>query len=161
MFVLSMKTTRPRLAAYIAVCGMLVAVVLGTRALSRPHVPAAAGRTDDPVAYLQGLGYEAEPQWTALQELVVPGADDPAFAALNAVLQAAGYDLTAYQGERVKCYTYTVHNYPGTERAQVRVYTHKGRVVAGDIITESGAPGALQPRSFVAAQEGETDGTTG
>ena len=84
MFVLSMKTTRPRLAAFGAVFCVLLAVVLGTKALSRGTVPVTAPAAANPAAYLQSFGYEVEPQWTALQEITVPVEEDPAFAAYNA-----------------------------------------------------------------------------
>jgi len=164
MFVLSMKTTRPRLAAFGAVFCVLLAVVLGTKALSRGTVPVTAPAAANPAAYLQSFGYEVEPQWTALQEITVPVEEDPAFAAYNAVLQAAGYDLSAYQGERVKCYTYKVLNYPGEEGVEARVYTYKDRVVAGDIASAAadGFCKGLTPLTpDMTENEGETHGTTG
>ncbi len=163
MFVLSMKTTRPRLAAFGAVCGLLLAVVVGTKMLP-PAVSTAAPAATDPVAYLQGLGYEVDPQWTALQEITIPMEEDAAFAAYNALLQAAGYDLTAYKGERVKCYTYAVRNYPGTERVEARVYVHKDRVIAGEIASTEvgGFCKGLTPLTPTATEnKGETNGTTG
>jgi len=163
MFVLSMKTTRPRLAAFGVVCCLLLAVVLGTKAL--PHsAPTAGTVATDPAAYLQSLGYEVDPQWTALQEVVIPVEEDAAFTEYNALLQAAGYDLTAYKGERVKCYTYTVLNYPGKERVEAHVYVHKDRVVAGDIASTAadGFCHGLKPLTPTAEPtKGETNGTTG
>lgn len=164
MFVLSMKTTRPRLAAYGVVFGLLLAVMLGSAGLSRGSVPAAAPAATDPAAYLQRLGYEVDPQWTALQEVVVPVEEDAAFAEYNALLKAAGYDLAAYKGERVKCYTYTVLNYPGKEGVQAHIYVHKDRIIAGDI-SSTAADGfcvGLQPLTpDMTTEKGETNGTTG
>ena len=163
MFVLSMKTTRPRLAAFGAVFCVLLAVVLGTKALSRGTVPVTAPAAN-PAAYLQSMGYEVAPQWTALQEITVPVEEDPAFAAYNAVLQAAGYDLSAYQGERVKCYTYKVLNYPGEEGVEARVYTYKDRIVAGDVASTAadGFCRGLTPLTpDLTENEVETHGTTG
>ena len=163
MFVLSMKTTRPRLVAFGAVCGLLLAVVAGTKMLS-PAVPTASPVATEPVAYLQRMGYEVDPQWTALQEITIPVEEDAAFAEYNALLQAAGYDLTAYRGERVKCYTYAVRNYPGTERVEARVYVHKDRVIAGDIasVEADGFCKGLTPLTpDMTAEKGETNGTTG
>ena len=156
MFVLSMKTNRTHLAALIAVGGLLLAVVLGTAVL--PHrAPAGASAATDPAAYLQGLGYEIEPQWMALRELTVPAADDPAFAAYYAALQQGGYDLTPYVGERVKCYTYAVKNHPTHRPAEARVYLYQGRVVGGTIALSGGE---LLPLETLTKQ-GETHGTTG
>lgn len=163
MFVLSMKTTRPRLVGFGVVCCLLLAVVLGTKAL--PHsAPASTAAGTDPAAYLQKMGYEVDPQWTALREITIPVEEDAVFAAHNALLKEAGYDLTAYKGERVKCYTYTVRNYPGTEGVEARVYVHKDRVIAGDIASTAagGFCKGLQPlASDPSKDKGETHGTTG
>ena len=56
MFVLSMKTTRLHLAAVIAGCGILIAVLVGARGMSSA-VPAGVGQAADPVAYVQSFGY--------------------------------------------------------------------------------------------------------
>ena len=157
MFVLSMKTTRPRLAALIALGGMLMAVAVGAIATTRTTVPVATGRTDDPAAYLQSFGYAVDTPWTALQEIVIPTAEDPAFAAYNAVLQGFGYDLTPYAGQRVKRYTYAVRNHPTDPNAQAHVYVYKERVVAGELVTDTGERAPLEPLT----KQGETNGTTG
>lgn len=164
MFVLSMKTTRTRLTVYGAVCGLLAAVIVGVRAVPRGAVPVTAPAAADPAAYLQKMGYEVEDQWTALREITVPAEEDAAFAAYNAILQEAGYDLSAYKGERLKCYTYAVLNYPGSERVEARVYTYKDRVVAGEIASAEadGFCKGLTPLIPTATEnKGETDGTTG
>ena len=156
MFVLSMKTTRPRLAAVIAACGLLIAVLVGARGMSSA-VPAGVGHAADPVAYLQSLGYAVESQWTALQEIAIPTAEDPAFAAYNAALQEVGYDLTPYAGQRIKQYTYAVQNHPTDPNAQAHVYVYKERVIAGEMVTATGERTPLEPLT----KQGETNGTTG
>ena len=156
MFVLSMKTTRARLAAAVAVGGLLLAVIIGVSA--SPHsVSTAAGAAIDPTAYLQSLGYEVGPQWSDLRELVIPSKEEATFAAYNALAQAAGYDLTAYAGQRIKCYTYAVKNYPGTQPAEVCVYTFNGRVVAGTMRVGNGEIQPLKPLT----EQGESNGKTG
>ena len=156
MFVLSMKTTRPLLAAVIAACGILIAVLVGARGMS-PSMPAGAGHAADPVAYVQSFGYTVDTPWVALQELAVPSAEDPAFAAYNAVLQEVGYDLTPYAGQRIKRYTYAVQNHPTDPNAQAHVYVYKERVIAGEMVTATGERTPLEPLT----KQGETNGTTG
>ena len=155
MFVLSMKTNRTHLAAWIAVGGLLLAVVLG--AMMSSTVPVGVSATADPAAYLQSLGYEAETPWIALQEVTVPTRDDPVFAAVNAVAQTAGYDLTPYAGQRVKRYTYAVRNHPESLSAEADVYVYQGRVVAAAMRVAGGDPTPLKPLT----KQGETHGTTG
>lgn len=90
MFVWSMKTTRPRLAAWGVVLGLLLVVMaVGGRGQS---VSVTAGGDDAArVAYLQEQGYAVDPQWTDVREITVPSVD--------AVPEA-------YRGQRVKCFTY-------------------------------------------------------
>ncbi|MBQ6849368.1 MAG: DUF4830 domain-containing protein [Clostridia bacterium] len=156
MFVLSLKTTRARLAAVVAVGGLLLAVMIGVSASPRSTAVSGAAATD-PAAYLQSLGYEAGPQWTDLREMVIPAKEDAAFAAYNTLAQVAGYDLTPYAGQRVKCYTYALKNYPGAQPAQACVYVYKGRVVAGTMRIAEGEITPLKPLT----EQGESNGTTG
>ena len=156
MFVLSMKTTRARMAAVVAVGGLLLAVMIGVSATQDGTATSAVVATD-PAAYLQSLGYEVETPWTALQEVVVPTRDDPAFAAVNAVAQTAGYDLTPYAGQRVKRYTYAVRNHPDNRPVEADVYVHQGRILAATLCAEGGDPTLLKPLT----KQGENDGKTG
>ena len=142
MFVLSMKTTRLHLAAVIAGCGILIAVLVGARGMSSA-VPAGVGQAADPVAYVQSFGYAVDTPWVSLQELAVPSAEDPAFA--------------AYAGQRIKQYTYAVQNHPTDPHAQVCVYVYKERAVAGEIVTATGERSPLTPL----IEQGEINGTTG
>lgn len=90
MFVLSMKTTRPRL----AVCGVVLGLLLTVMAFTgRPQtrMTAADGGDAARVAYLQEQGYAVNPQWTDVREIEVPS--------VEAVPEA-------YRGQRVKCFTY-------------------------------------------------------
>lgn len=111
MFVLSMKTTRPRIAAYGVVLGLLLAVMLSVGRPHGPRVQSAAAGGDDAarVSYLQEQGYTVEPRWVDVRELVVPDADTvPA----------------AYRGKRVKCFTYAT-----ADGTQVCLYEYNGRIV--------------------------------
>lgn len=161
MFVVSMKTTRPRLAAYGVALAVLVLVtaLLTGRGKDRPT---AATAQSDPVAYLAQLGYEAESQWTDLREITVPAEFDGAFSAYNDIQKAAGFDLSPYRGERVKLYTYRVTNHPAGEGVLATLYLHGDRVIAGDLSAagEGGFCHGLVPRES-APQQGETNGTTG
>lgn len=92
MFVWSMKTTRPRLAAYGVALGLLLTVMFAA-GRSGPRVQTAGAGGDDAarVSYLKEQGYEVEPQWVDVREWIVPDTDSvPA----------------AYRGKRVKCFAY-------------------------------------------------------
>ncbi len=134
MFVFSMKTTRVKILGSV----LLVAVLLVLAVLSRSQAvpsgttPVAA---DDAArrAVLSSLGYEVLPEHTEVREILIPAAADEAFTAYNELQKAAGYDLTEYSGRRVKCWTYTVTNYPGEESVEAHLYMYKDKVIGGDI----------------------------
>ena len=110
MFVLSMKTTRPRLAAYGAALSLLLTVmVAGHRQQVRVQSVSSAGADAARVAYLQEQGYAVDPQWTDVREVVVP--DNEAVPA-------------AYRGKRLKCYTYAVAG-----EDAVCLYEYNGKIV--------------------------------
>ena len=110
MFVLSMKTTRPRLAACGAVLGLLLAVMAVTGTRHQPVVSVAAGGDDAArVSYLQEQGYAVESQWVDVRELSVPDTDAVP---------------TAYRGKRVKCFTYVT-----ADGAYVCLYEYNGKIV--------------------------------
>ena len=168
MFVVSMKTTRPRLGVSVAVVGLLLVTVFtlaGRQDALRAQAAATGSDDDRRVAYLQELGYTVDPQPVSVQEIPIPAESDPVFAAYNAMQQQAGQDLTPYAGCRVKCWTYTVKDYPGQTAVQAHLYVYKDRVIGGDISsTEQGGfshglrpPETTQPQG----QEGETNGKTG
>lgn len=108
MFVLSMKTTRPRL----AVCGVVLGLLLVVMAVSgRPQVHMTAAGGDDAVrvAYLQEQGYAVNPQWTDVREIQVPDVD--------AVPET-------YRGQRIKCFTYATG-----EGDTVCLYEWNGKII--------------------------------
>lgn len=112
MFVLSMKTTRPRLAVCGVVLGLLLTLLL-TAGRGGARTAGADGADAKRVAYLQEQGYAVDPQWTDVRELVIPDTD-----AVPA----------AYRGKRVKCFTYAV-----TDGGTVRLYEYEGKIVGTDL----------------------------
>ena len=116
MFVFSMKTTRPRMAAYGLVLVLLVAVMaIGG---GRKTAPVSAGGDDAKrVAYLQAQGYAVDPRWVDVRELTASGATVP----------------TAYHGKRVKCFTYAAEG-----GDMVCLYEYNGKIIGSHEVAEEG-----------------------
>ena len=115
MFVLSMKTTRPRMAAFGVVLGLLLTVMLATGKGENPRVQRVAAGGDDAtrVAYLQEKGYTVDPQWTDVQEVTLPAAENvPA----------------GYAGKRLKCFTYATQG-----GDTVQLYEYNGKIIGTDL----------------------------
>ena len=153
MFVVTMKTTRARMVAFGAVLMALVAVLFAAVRSQPTAVATAAGDAAGRVALLRELGYEATPQWTAVREVVIPTTFDREWTTYNALQKTAGYDLTAYQGERVKRYTYAVQM--GDASATATLYVWEQQVIAGDV-TIGDRQWGLTPQ-----KRGEQNGTIG
>ena len=136
MFVLSMKTTRTRIAVAAVVIGLLIVIM----ALSRGTVAdanASVTLSDDAARreYITALGYtldEAQPQ---VQEVTLPADFDDTLSQYNTLQQQAGFNLDAYRGKRVKCYTYTVTGLPAA--AVAHLYVYKDAVIGGDITSKA------------------------
>ena len=95
MFVWSMKTTRPRLAVYGVVIGLLLVVMFAAAGRDRARAKGVVAGGDDAarVSYLQTKGYEVDPQWIDVCEVVAPTSETIP---------------TTYRGKRIKCFTYAV-----------------------------------------------------
>ena len=116
MFVLSMKTTRPRLVACGAVLGLLAVMLL----TGRQHSATAASAGGDDagrVAYLQAQGYTVQPQWTDVREVTVPDAEP-----IPAV----------YRGQRIKCFTYAT-----STGETVCLYEYNGTIIGARSAAEA------------------------
>lgn len=134
MFVVSMKTTRARVAAMAAGVGILAATVLLLAGRQGQPTQAAIGSDGvDRITYLEKLGYEVQADSEQVQEVQIPADADPVFSAYNALQKKAGQDLTPYCGQRVKSWSYTVTNYPGEEPVRARLYVYKDKVIGGDV----------------------------
>ena len=136
MFVVSMKTTRLRMLVTVAaVAFLLVSMLVLSDRQSAAATGAALTADSDTArrAALTALGYEIGPAEGQVREIAIPAEDDEAFAAYNLLQLEAGYDLSAYRGRRVKCWSYEVVNYPGEQEVQANVYVYKDKIIGGDI----------------------------
>ena len=142
-----------------------MAVTLGLAGRQSVPTQVAVGGDDARrVAYLQGLGYEVDEAWVRVREIQIPVEFDEVFAAYNALQQQADCDLSPYRGRRVKCWTYTVLNYPGTDTVQANLYEYNDRIIGGDISSTAadGFSHGLTPLTpEQSMSQGEENGTTG
>lgn len=135
MFVWSVKTTRPRVIATVALIVLLLitVLVLSGRDAAKQTAAPVHGKTDaERRAYLTELGYELDPVHE-VREVLIPAEFDEAFTAYNGIQKAAGCDLAPYRGERVKLWTYTVQNIPGNGTVVAHLYVYKDKIIGGDI----------------------------
>ena len=153
MFVVSMKTTRLRMLVTVAAVTFLLVsmLVLSDRQqVSATGAPLSADSDTARRAALEGLGYEIGPVEAQVREIRLPAEEDAAFAAYNLLQLETGYDLSAYRGRRVKCWTYEVTNYPGEQAVQANVNVYKDKIIGGDISSalQDGFSHGLKPMTL-------------
>lgn len=90
--------------------------------------------TDGRIAYLQALGWEADPATETMQEIVIPRVFSGVFGDYNALQKQQGFDLSTYAGETCTAYTYRVTNYAGsTDTVLAQLFIYRNRVIGGYI----------------------------
>ena len=89
--------------------------------------------TDGRIAYLQALGWEADPATETAQEIVIPRVFNGVFGDYNALQKQQGFDLSTYAGETCTAYTYRVTNYEGsTDTVLAQLFVYRNRVIGGN-----------------------------
>ncbi len=95
-----------------------------------------ASTQDERVTFLSQFGWEVDLEPIEVREVIIPTEFDETYSAYNKIQTANGFDLTAYQGVRVKRWTYRVKNYTGYENQEcihANILVYEGLVVGGDV----------------------------
>lgn len=157
MFILTARFPKKRLLAgavttlccCLAVIAALV-LTLGQRSVTTAAEVAGIRSNDDRVAYLAGLGWQVSAQPISTEELLIPETLDDSYASYLELQAEQGFDLTQYQGKRVKRYVYQIANYPGgVQGVQAALLVYRDRVVGGQIQAADGSfvHGLAMPRN--------------
>ena len=116
------------------------ALTLGGRAVAASAEVKNVRDNDDRLAYLNGLGWQTSSQPIATEELLIPEEFDESCTGYLQLQADQGFDLTQYEGRRVKRYTYQLTKYPTQdEPVQISLLLYKNRVVGGQIHSSSGS----------------------
>ena len=143
MYVVSVKSSKLKL--IVAAAAVLVFVILAVVYFAgKPHIKQAepksaldlCGQTaEDRAAFLSRFGWVTEE--AEEKEITLPSPFDEVYASYNALQKQQGFDLLPYQGQRVKCWTLRVLNYPGYENDRAHIFAHllvcDGAIIGGDI----------------------------
>ena len=105
--------------------------------------PAGVRSNEDRIAYLESYGWVVGDQPVSVEELVIPEELDDSYSQYLELQASQGFDLTEYQGKRVKRYTYQVANYPsGDGEVLANLLIHKNTVIGGEVLS-------AQPGGFI------------
>jgi hypothetical protein len=141
MFVYSVKSSRLKVIALVAVAAAAVIALLCLAQRNRPTlggtVRLAAATAQERAAFLSQFGWEAGEDPLEVSEVIVPAQFDETYEKYNEIQKAQNMDLSNYAGKRVKRWTYEIRNYPGYEGkpgvVQANLLIDKGVVVGGDV----------------------------
>lgn len=142
VFVFSVKTTKKQLLSAVLCVVMVVAIIViavawptgDAQATGAPsYKPVSAKDETAMVQFLADLGYEVNPTYTEVREVLIPDEFDDVFTNYNVLQKEAGMDLEPYHGKRMKCYSYEVTNYPGEPNVLAHLYVYKEKIVGGDV----------------------------
>ena len=147
MFIITAKINRKKVAAGLLSLLVLRGGVWGlSHALGDGGLAAAAmavgsdkvKTNEDRIAYLSGFGWEVTEEPLSTEELMIPEEFDDRYTNYLALQSEQGFDLSKYQGKRVKRYTYEITNYPSGETGvQVSLLIYRNTVIGGEVFTTS------------------------
>ena len=94
-----------------------------------------AATNEERVAYLEGLGWQVEPQLIETLDLQLPEKLEGEWDAYAKLQKGQGLPFSEFAGQAVKRYTYTVTNYPEIPQGvQANLYLWGDQIIGGDVI---------------------------
>lgn len=147
MFIVTARVPRRKLlagAAAVLCCCLVLAtalvVTLGDRAVTAAAEGANVRSSEDRIAYLNRLGWQAAEPPVQTEELMIPETFDESYADYLALQAAQGFDLTKYAGKRIKRYVYDITNYPDPSvTMQAALLVFKNKVIGGQLQSADGS----------------------
>ena len=130
--------TRRRMALLSLALGMVIGSALLLAGCfggeKEPEIITAA-TAEERVAFLEGLGWQVEPQPIETLDLQLPETLENEWADYAKLQKGQGLPFGEFTGQAVKRYTYTVINYPDIPQGvQANLYLWGDQIIGGDII---------------------------
>lgn len=144
MFVISVKSSRLKAAAAIALAVILVtigAVYFVSKNEKRPAVKQngislKAATEQERIAFFSQFGWEIDEEAVEVKEVAIPEEFDETYQKYNELQELQGLDLEKYKGARAKFRSYKIKNYPGKENSdniRGNILIYDGCVIGGDV----------------------------
>lgn len=146
MFVYTLKASGLKFFAVVAVSVALLATAIGVLPMVSAASDVAAVTTDfrnvateeDMVRFLQGFGYEVDPQAVKTYEIEIPEEFNAVYEKYNEIQRAQGLNLKRYAGKDATVYIFKVNNYEYNGEVFASLFIRNGRVIAGDVCSKDG-----------------------
>ncbi len=130
--------TRRRLALISLALGLVVGSALllaGCFGGDKTAEVITAATNEDRVAYLNGLGWQVQPDPIETLDLQLPDRLEGEWDAYAKLQKGQELPFAEFAGQAVKRYTYTVTNYPDIPQGvQVNLYLWGDQIIGGDVI---------------------------
>ena len=111
----------------------------GQRKRKKPTKSSAQGATNEArIAFLEGYGWQVEPEPVKTQQVTVPADPSEVFLRYNELQVSQGYDLLQYSGEELTRYVYRITNYPDEAGVYYATLLVKdGQIVGADVASSA------------------------
>ena len=130
--------TRRRMALMSLALGLVIGSALllaGCFGGDKETAVITAATNEERVAYLEGLGWQVEPQPIETLDLQLPEKLEGEWDAYAKLQKGQGLPFSEFAGQAVKRYTYTVTNYPEIPQGvQANLYLWGDQIIGGDVI---------------------------
>lgn len=141
MLIMTAKVSRRKILAVLLVlalaAGVLALCMRGAQEAQPPQTAeqaGAAGSNDARVAFLEGFGWQVQPEPVQTQQVLVPEDPSEVFLRYNDLQISQGYDLLPLSGKSVMRYVYQITNYPGSDGVYfATLLVYDDAVVGGDV----------------------------
>ncbi|GAA6397541.1 DUF4830 domain-containing protein [Solibaculum mannosilyticum] len=140
--IVSIKRNFRRIAGFAAVA-VGVAILLGVLLFSGGNTAASAAagtqnfsaaNAQERIQFIAQYGWEVEEDPVEVAEVAIPAQFNEVYETYNAIQKKQGFDLSRYQGKRVKRWCYQITNYPGYDgEVRVNLLVCDNKVVGGDV----------------------------
>lgn len=153
MFVYSIKTSKGKMLAAIAITAaviiLLILIFAGTNSdaaetAAKGKVDLSANTAAERVQFLSQFGWEVKEEPLEVTEVMIPEEFDDTYTEYNEIQKKQNMDLSKLKGKKVKRWTYEVTNYPKqTQGVRANLLVLDGKVVGGDICSNDAANGFM------------------
>ncbi len=145
MFFVSVKSSTLKTIAVVATVAVF-ATIGGLYAVNKSQsapvssmngITFKAETAQERLSFLSQFGWEVEEEPVEVKEVVIPQEFDDVYNQYNTIQKEQKLDLEKFKGARVKCWSYSVKNYPGYENSdgviRANLLVFDGVVIGGDI----------------------------
>ena len=140
MFIVSAKLNPKKALTGVVLFGVvLIGIIVLVGTMRRGEAPGnqviLAPSDAERVAYLEGLGWTADPSPIETLSFALPSPLNDSYTEYNKLQLQQGFDLTPYAGMQVTRYSYKITNYPDhPDDVQADLYLCGEEIIGGDIL---------------------------